>query len=109
MSKVWINLFRHGDIFVAGLWVQSNLLVIQFISPPMQPESSLLRSISGIVSAKYFTLLDLDDGSLPEGRYRLAKVISPMLNTIARHLESRRIFSGVKSDLMMEAVPYFVG
>ena len=32
-----------------------------------------------------------------------------MLKTIARPFMSRRIFSGIKSDLTREAVPYFEG
>ena len=109
MTKVETILVRLGDIFGAGWWVQSLLSIMQFRSPPIQPESSLFRSICGTVSAKYFSLLDLDGESVPEGKYRLARVRGPMLKTIALPLESRRVFSGMKSDLIKEAVPYLEG
>ena len=46
---------------------------------------------------------------MPEGRYKFARVIGPILKTIARPLESRLMFSATKSDLIMEAVPYLEG
>ena len=62
-----------------------------------------------MISEKYCSLLDREEASVPEGRYKLAKVSGPISKKIALPLESRRIFSGEKSDLMMEAVPYLVG
>ena len=62
-----------------------------------------------MISEKYCSLLDREVESVPEGRYKLAKVRGPISKKIALPLESRRIFSGEKSDLMMEAVPYLVG
>ena len=109
MSKVLVSLDKLGDILDAGLWVQSSLLVMQFMSPPMQPESNLLRRRCGRVSEKYCSLLFLDIESVPEGRYKFARVIGPILKTIARPLESRLMFSATKSDLIMEAVPYLEG
>ena len=79
------------------------------MSPPIHPESSLLRRRWGRVSAKYCSLLDLDGASVPEGRYKLARVMAPMLKTIARPLESRLMFSVMKSDLIRVAVPYLDG
>ena len=61
-SKVLISLPKLGDILEAGLWVQSALSEMQFKSPPMQPESCLLRSSFGMVSDKYCSLLDFEVG-----------------------------------------------
>ena len=74
MSRVFSNFDRLGDILDAGWWVLSILLVMQFMSPPRQPESSLLRRRCGITSAKYCSLLDLAVASVPEGRYRFPNV-----------------------------------
>ena len=43
---------------------------------------------------------------MPEGRYTFAHVKEPILKTIARPSVFIRIFSGMRSDLIMEAVPY---
>ena len=59
MLKMLIILVRLGDILEAGWWVLSILLMIQFMSPPMQPVSSLLRSSWRIISERYCSLLDL--------------------------------------------------
>ena len=45
---------------------------------------------------------------MPEGRYKLPTVIQPISKVIALPLESRSTFSGTKSELIMEAVPYLV-
>ena len=38
----------------------------------------------------------------------MAKVIPPMSNTMTLPLVSKRMFSGEKSDLIIEAVPYLL-
>ena len=43
MSKVLISLDRVGDFLDSGWCVQSILWVMQFMSPPIRPLSSLLR------------------------------------------------------------------
>ena len=61
-----------------------------------------------MVTAEYSSLSALDRESDPEGRYKFAREISPMLKTIALPLVSKRTLLGEKSDLMMEAVPYLL-
>ena len=60
------------------------------------------------MKAEYSSLLAFDTESEPDGRYILARVMSPMSNTITLPLVSKRRFSGEKSDLMMVAVPYLL-
>ena len=44
---------------------------------------------------------------MPEGRYKFAHVTEPMLKTIIRPSVSIKMFSGMRSVLIREAVPYF--
>ena len=39
----------------------------------------------------------------------MARVRGPILKTMTLPFESRRVFSGMKSDLIKEAVPYLEG
>ena len=66
--KVETSLARQGDILAEAWWVQSSFFKMQLKSPPMQPESCLLRRSCGMVAAEYSSLSALDRESDPEGR-----------------------------------------
>ena len=75
----------------------------------MQPlELEWIRSL-GRVSDMYFSLLDLDLASVPEGRYRFPRVNFPTSKMSILPSVSHTMFSADRSDLIRLAVPYFVG
>ena len=50
----------------------------------------------------------MEGASVPEGKYRFANDIFPIMKTITRPFKSSLIFSAVKEVLIKEAVPYLV-
>ena len=86
-EKVLTTLFKQGDILASGCFVQSDFDMMLFQSPPMTPLDLLLINKVGMVSPQKLSLLALLGPSVPEGKYTLPKVMSPMLKMII--LESK--------------------
>ena len=107
-SKLFINLFRQGDILAFGYLVQSSLAMIQFQSPPTIPDDLELIIRVGMVFPQKLSLMDLVFPSVPEGRYIFPRVKSSISKVIILPDSCNMTFSTWRQNLIREAVPYLL-